>query len=275
MLGYKPGSKGIQIEKLGAKRGDQFIDGVCVVWIARDPRTNKTAIVGWYKAARLFRQPQTPTGKSRRMLAGTAASYIAEANASNCECLHSDSRSFPIPSRNEVAGGFGQSPVWYGLNDQFRKRVIDYIDKPKIRHRATLKKPGRIQDVELRQKIERIAIQHAADFYESDEGGAYLVNSVEKDAKGWDLEATRGSEVLRIEVKGKGSNDVCAELTPNEFKKMKAHRDSYVIYIVTSCLDKKPSSHIFRYMHDSKKWEAEDGRVLEIEEKVAAVVGCK
>lgn len=270
-FGQKSGFGGIGISRLGAEKTDQFVDGVLLVWIARNPLTNKTCIVGWYKNARVYHQHQNPSmGKGYRGIP-----YITEAVEKNCHLLPVNQRVFHIPSRNEVDGGYGQSPVWYGLGKVFINKVKKYIKNPSVKRTKVSKKPGRTQNIELRQKIERVAIQHAINFYESDVGGGYQIESVEKEASGWDLEATRDGEVLRVEVKGRSVKNVCAELTPNEYSEMGKHRESYVVYIVTNCLDKKPASHVFRYMHDSEQWETEDGRVLDVEEKVAAVIGCK
>ena len=59
----------IRIERLGASRSDDFIDGVLVVWVAKSP-SDGTVIVGWFKNATVYRDCQLPPEGSGRKREG-------------------------------------------------------------------------------------------------------------------------------------------------------------------------------------------------------------
>src|SRR5438093_8563465 len=59
----------IKLEKLGADKGSEFVDGVLIIWVA------KSRIVGWYKNARIYRRSQSPPKKSGRSYKGDAIGY--------------------------------------------------------------------------------------------------------------------------------------------------------------------------------------------------------
>lgn len=49
----------ININRLGAKKDDSFIENVNVIWTAKDPALDgKTVIVGWYTNATVYREFQ-------------------------------------------------------------------------------------------------------------------------------------------------------------------------------------------------------------------------
>jgi hypothetical protein len=121
--------------------------------------------------------------------------------------------------------------------------------------------------------VEDTAIRIAFEFYGSPAGGNRTVKSVELEAKGWDLEAKGPSDELLVEVKGLSCGIPVAELTPNEYAKMRQHKGPWVLFIVTDCLSGKPQHYEFRYMHDADRWETATGKVLNVAEKVAAIVG--
>jgi hypothetical protein len=90
------------------------------------------------------------------------------------------------------------------------------------------------------------------------------------------LEASTAGETLLVEVKGLSGSSINVELTPNELKKMTdtKHRPHYVVYIVTGCLTKEAVARSFRYIDATRRWEAEDGRVLKIKPMTGAVLSC-
>jgi hypothetical protein len=232
----------------------------------------KVLVVGWYKDAKVYRTPivrvpRTGDGADRHDIP-----YTAEALAENATLLPEANRTFRAPTHHSMRGGLGQSPVWYGGNDNFRRRVWTYIQgiEGDIKAQKASRRGGgarpRNSDPELRRKIEKAAINHAIAYFTSNEGGAYDVESVESEARGWDLEATRSNERLLIEVKGLGANGGTCALTPNEYAKS-CHEDhcfQYVIYIVSGCLSDAPVASIFRWSPRGI-WEAADGRRLAVE----------
>jgi hypothetical protein len=59
------------------------------------------------------------------------------------------------------------------------------------RKRGAAKHSGRNMDPAKRKLVEETAVAMAVKHFSSDVGGGYYVESVERDAKGWDLECTR------------------------------------------------------------------------------------
>jgi hypothetical protein len=274
--GYHPSNKRTNIERLGAARGADRLDGILVIWFSRDPRTNKAFIVGWHRNATVYRDFQKHKPGKTHPIDGIVVTYKTVADAADCHVIPENERTFHIPSKNDEPGGYGQSTNWYGLDDAFLDKVWAYVGRgryPGAKRGSS--KPPRNQDPEIRLKVEKAAIAAATKFYQSVAGGGRTVKSVELDKVGWDLEATGPNDTLLIEVKGLSGSQPIAELTPNEYahmKKVNKHGGLWVLFVVTDCLTKKPKSHEFRYRFDSKRWESEAGFALEIVEHVAAVV---
>jgi hypothetical protein len=76
-----------------------------------------------------------------------------------------------------------------------------------------------------------------------DENG-WAVEDRQRDAVGWDLTATRGSETALVEIKGRSGNSVDVVLTPNEFRAAQRH-DNWELAVVTDALRANPKVHWF------------------------------
>lgn len=281
VYGYRPGEqRSLEIRKLGAQRGETEQTGVLVVWMAREPLSKQTRIVGWYRNATALRTSRDPAGRSGNTGTQGPISYVVHAAAADAVLLPMAHRTFIVPSAKTALGGFGMSPTWFGgSDDDMRERVWRYIGsidqaKAEARRAAGRRKPPRNADPELRARVEQTAVAHAKAYFESELGGGYSMRSVELECKGWDLEHEGGDRRLLVEVKGLSGSTLVCELTPNEYRKMSdpAHRSDYVIYVVTQCLEETPLPHIFRYVPLSDRWESPDGRVLKIEETKSAVL---
>ena len=118
-----------------------------------------------------------------------------------------------------------------------------------------------------RIEVEKSAIKFVTKHYEK---LGYEINSVEKDNVGWDLTATSDRTELKLEVKGLSGNTITTELTPNEFKNLKADKKFYRLCLVTEALSKKPKLKVFAYSRDTKAWTSEDGTILSFEEVISA-----
>lgn len=277
VYGYVPGRPSdFDLTKLGAAKSDESVSGVTVIFIAREPRSKQTRIVGWYRNATVYKRVGNAT---ITRAPNVEVEYCIVANHADATLLPALQRPMQIPTA-KVAGNLGQSPRWYGGTDAFRDKVRQYVNSggalDSIKHSPPIRSP-RNSNPEIRKMIEVAAIRHATKFYESVEGGSWQIQSVEQDGVGWDLTATRSNEILKIEVKGLSGNVVCVELTPNEFKKMLSpeHRSDYVIYVVTKAGTSKAKSHVFYYnalVSTGKQhiWIAEDGRQLRIKELTGA-----
>lgn len=281
LYGYRPSeTRRISIERLGASPSAESIDGVTVVWMALRPGSDETVIVGWYRDATVWRNAQPITDPAAKTLRAydeyPEPHYMVEADASQCLRLPVEARDFRILSSHRQVGGFGQSPTFYDELDLYRSSVEKYIHSVEAnvaaaRKRGSARGGGRNMDPEKRKLVEETAVAMAKSHFASDVGGGYDVKSVERDAKGWDLECTREDGMLFVEVKGCSGSDVVAELTPNEWKQMKdpANRSRYVIYVVTDCLTEAPGPSVFHH-HAGMTWRTQDGRLLEIEERPGA-----
>jgi hypothetical protein len=282
LWGHRSGGVGIDLTKLGAKRGEQSIGGVLAVWFARDPDKNKAVVVGWYDNATVYRHRQTPSPREGHRLKGIPIDYWVVAKESDCHLVQERDRGFPIPSKSEVTGGYGQSPNWYGPWDggRFLGKVWDYVQQHGPNRSTTKREPPkgspRNPDPGARKEVETVAIDTATSFYESAEGGGRTVKSVEGDCLGWDLEAEGLHDKLLVEVKGL-SGGATVGLTPNEYAQLKRHKAQkldegiWVLFIVTGCPD-NPMGFEIRYKHDARRWEASDRREFAVVEAVAAIV---
>jgi hypothetical protein len=280
VYGFRPGTKrNVQIGNLGAEKSAESISGVLVVWIAMEPISKKAFIVGWYENATVYRQAQTSPVSSNEQ-SGMSVRYTAKALQRDALLLPLINRDFWVQSNKTMEGGFGQSVVWYGRDEEYRKRVWRYVQSVRnARSKSSEVKrngsrPPRNDDPELRRKVEKAAIKHATDYFSSELGGNFDVVSVETQAKGWDLEAIRDSEKLHVEVKGLlGAQGIC-ELTPNEYQKSnhEEFQSSYVIYVVNNAVSETPIASIFRYDANVAKWKTLDGRELEVIVRPAAVL---
>lgn len=273
VYGYVPRSAQIRLERLGGTSRDNAIEGVTVVWIARNPRDKHTYVVGWYRNATVHKSKDHH--RIRRSSEQTV-DYQIDAPAADARLLEVEQRVLRVPTAKRP-GNLGQSPVWYG-NPPFLEEVRNYLKAGgRVKRLSSGSGTPKQQDPLLRKKIEEAAVNHAFDFYRSEPGGAYQVESVEGDRTGWDLEATSGDVKLLIEVKGLSGSELCVELTPNEYEKMLSteHRSRYVVYVVTQAVTNQRTSHVFYYNAEVSSgrrqiWMASDGRVLKIDPRVAA-----
>jgi hypothetical protein len=277
--GYRPpGERNkVNINRLGGKPGDDSIEGALAVWLAREPGSGKTLIVGWYRDATVYRDARP--GAFR--LNGAVIKHSVTASKENAILVPPGARSFRVPSSRTAPGeGFGQKPTWYGA-PAVNERVWAYVngwDKAQSHARsAKRKRPPRNTDPELRRKIEKAAVRHAWEYYESKYGKG-SVESVEPYGRGWDLEVRCGDVEWLVEVKGLLNAGLACELTPNEYEKMRSaqYRERYVVYVVNNALAEDPEvpvASIFTWKK-GETWQTEDGRELHVTEKVGAVLTC-
>lgn len=258
----------INIGRLGGTSKDEEVSGALAIWVAKHPDTHESCIVGWYQNATVYRQFQQSPPESNRTYNGEDMGFYFLAKTEDSVLLPRDERLFTIPTGGK--GKLGQSNIWYAddpdVHGDFRSMVVNFIGNRKLPPRIPGGGGGRQPDPLLRQKVEKAAIEKTTTHY----GGiGYQVDSVEKDNVGWDLEAVSGQIMLRLEVKGLSGTELCVELTPNEYSKMRAYRKSYRICVVTSALS-NPRLDVFAYSPDSQQWEDQDRRPLAVETIVAA-----
>jgi len=268
-MGSEEKRRTIRIERLGSGMDDDHVDGVTVVWVASDPEEGGTFIVGWYKNATIYRNMRRTPDK-KRVFMGDHLEYCVRANQEDCKLLLEEERIFQIPRGR---GGMGHANIWYADNNpgKIKENVRSYIiNGGKIQERKSkvlIKGISRQSDPFKRQRIEKKAVDMTRKHFENI---GFTVKSFEKDNLGWDLEATRGKNKLRIEVKGLSQEILLFELTPNEYEKSQEFIRSYRISVVTNALTKKPTPHIFSFSKELDKWIDQKGITLHIEEKTSA-----
>ncbi len=258
----------IDVSRIGAVAGADFVEGVTVVWTARHPQGG-VRIVGTYRDATVYRNYQEPPEGARRTITQEKwqTGYYVTAPSEACVLLPEDDRLFAVPTGK---GGFGQSNVWYADSDRgqaFRAKALEYMKTYRVPRKPG--SPKRRTDPEMRSKVENAAI---ALIWERYERKGYSLESVEKDNVGWDLEAEFESIKLLCEVKGLSGNQLRVELTPNEYANMLARKDQYRLCVVINALDaKRQEFFIFSFSRATGQWESEDGRVLKLQERTSAV----
>jgi len=129
VYGYVQPTGQIKIEKLGAKKEDEFVSGVTVVWTA-GPEAGGTAVVGWYKNATVYREYQEFQTRTKLQKENGLNHYRIIASKSDATLLPAEERSLLIP--RAVKGGIGQSNVWYADSPESKKhvsRVLSLIQK--------------------------------------------------------------------------------------------------------------------------------------------------
>ncbi len=235
------------------------------------PHLKGTKIVGWYKNATVYRKHQPAPKNSYRKYKGHELGYFVKTREKCGVLLSVDKRIFEIPRGK---AGMGQSNVWYADKTEhisFKQKVLDFINAGKIpeEYKSSKTKNGKPwqPDPYKRHKIEKIAIGITAKYFRKLE---YVVDSVEKDNMGWDLEAAMGSQKLRLEVKGLSQEDLLIELTPKEYEKMRKYVDSYRICVVTNSLSKNPLLRIFSFSPENRRWEDDKECYLKIAKIVSA-----
>lgn len=111
VFGYvQPVGDSIKIEKLGASKKDEKIDGITVVWTA-GPESGGTVVVGWYEDATVYRDLQSLSKPNALQTRNGVTSYRVKARASDATLLPIEQRELMIP--RAVKGGIGQSNIWF------------------------------------------------------------------------------------------------------------------------------------------------------------------
>ena len=164
----------------------------------------------------------------------------------------------------------GQSNVWYADTPEAKpllRKIGQLLADKKPVNKKSPRSPR--TDAERNKKVEEAAIGETKQYYEIH---GYKLTSVEKENRGWDLEAARDNEKLRIEVKGLSGSDLSVELTPNEYAALKKKDKDYRLCVVSQAL-KNPCLHVCRYSKERAKWIVEESRaVVKIERKIHASI---
>ena len=272
------------------KEGDESRPIIDVVFIAKKPIElgGGQVVVGWYKNATIFHKKY----KERNDDVGNKISYVCEAFAKDSKVLEISERIFYIP-KGEKRGFIGEKNVWYANENLIKnkeKETPTYIEevkekvrtfKEKVRKYIYIQMIAQISDHKKEKPfanlnkdhivaIEKAAVQKTWEFYERE---GYKLVSVEADNVGWDIEATKDSETLLIEVKGHQGNIIQFELTPNEYSQLKEKHKQYRVCVVCSALTEHSDLTILIPKKENDSWvlfEENGSRKIKLNEKVAA-----
>lgn len=260
-----PNLKNLDIENCG-----EALSNVTVVFCATHPTESGMRVVGWYKNATVFPEPQI--GHYNNWV-HTSAKY------KNALLLQEDDRVF------DVSGIFGRSSLFYFSRHPEHKKLLTKL-KAYIANDGVIKggknkvkgpgKNGRAYqpDLEKKLKVEQRAIDKAKEYYKLRYGKAN-VRSVESENKGWDLEVRRKSVKINVEVKGLSGEDLMIELTPNEYLNFSKCSNNYHLFVANKVLTKKPVIRVFKYQEKGKQWVANDKSTLDIRVVKSARIGLK
>jgi Domain of unknown function (DUF3883) len=270
--GYAPVGNGtVNITNLGASKGASKVSNILVVWTATHPAGGRF-VVGWYRNATVYRDPVKRPSTPETKVAGQIH-YNAAAAEGDCHLVPVDQRVFSIPTMQPGYPGIAPSFFPAGTAPQawvtaLRRYVFDnQVTTPP---EQTSDDVGHPVDVDFKAMIEKAAVDIIVAHYAKQ---GFAVNSREKDNIGWDLEARRGSILLRLEVKGLSGIDPAVEVTPNEYAAMtsKKYRTSYRVCIV-SRPHKPKETKIWICNYDQRigEWVSLDLEPMNIAERVAA-----
>lgn len=238
------------------------LDGVDIVFIAAKPDSGQV-VVGWYNEATVFHKSY---GKRPRMnIRGDWAthSYLCRVSADRATLLPEKQRTFTVPSARQKKGFPGQSNVWYP--DSGNRDVANFVTRlrryMKSCDNRTAPKIARVPRTnggwsghpseDLITRIEEAAISATKLHFKNN---GYSIQSVERDNRGWDLEATKDKNRLFLEVKGHIGSVIQFELTPNEYAKLQKHADRYRVCVVRDALNKFPEVEVYRPAKKNGRW---------------------
>ncbi len=260
--------RSLHIQKLGARRDDEHIEGITVVLFAKNPETGGQYIVGWYADAKLYRHMQHIQGGD-----WDGKSYLCKTLTNNSTLVPATERIFEAAAN--VEGKWkapGQTNAWY-VEDHTDKKYLDelatYINDPdryiERKRRKTRGGSPWQPDIELRKKIELAAMDKVAEYYRTRE---YAIIDCHKENYGWDMEAVKGKQTLLLEVKGLSGPYKVVELTHNEYTNAKKYKKDYRICIVADALNKDSQPDIYYYQDG--QWVNNNGKCSEMKELTAA-----
>jgi hypothetical protein len=137
-----PGSN-LNLNRINKKNNRDYIDGICIVWVAKKPKFGGQYIVGWYNNARVYKKIQpSPNDRINKIDQdlyknniiteenGQCFNYWFETNVSDGVVLPEDRRTFKLSKSGK--GGMGQANIWYADQEKdltIRSEVNNYINK--------------------------------------------------------------------------------------------------------------------------------------------------
>ena len=224
-------------------RDADSLDDVLVVFVSRSDAEGQV-IVGWYDKATVYREYQKPTCEMQR----ADYQYLLQTDSKRAVLLPKKYRTHGIP---KGAGAFGRASVVYPCESDGQPRdfqsgdyawvgkalsFITSYDGPNLMtspldniedeiealvesERTARSGQGFQVTPERRREIEDFAVKRATEHFQS---LGYAVKDVGR-SRSYDLDCRKGTETLRVEVKGTQTDGASVILTPNEVSNAKKH----------------------------------------------------
>lgn len=282
LYGFVEAGSKMSIERLGAKSSDESVSQVLVIWVATHPEEGGMRVVGWYKNATVFRKvqslPQHLTGRRPLPRSNDTWGFRIVAKQEDSILISEYERNVMIPKATRNSRGIGNRNIWYAndpRDQQLRQQVQEYISKKESEVARSIRDvvagtTGYQHNIEKRHQIELAAMSAVEKWYR-DRG--WDTEDVSAQNRGWDIEATRGSSFLRIEVKGFSGSNIAFDLTPREYEQLLANVDSYRVCVVPDALENKPIPYPLTYNASSREFVDDNQKLrLQLKERVGARV---
>jgi hypothetical protein len=235
----------IRLERVVPGTHEDVLKGVLVVFVATDPEQGSQRIVGWYRNATIYRNPQSSPPSER-----DSFPYFLVAEAREAVLLPTHLRTYLVPGGK---GGFGQANLCYlyeqnGKSKQMKwvpgaiEFVLNYENENLLVNPQAEAAPAVVHSVE--EEIERAAgfqpnpeirkavELHAMSLAEQEfKNRGYEVKDVSQ-RRPYDLLCTKADEVKYVEVKGLQSDGLIIVLTPGEVKFIGENKANCVLCVV-------------------------------------------
>lgn len=262
------------------------LHGVDVIFIAKHKERGQV-VVGWYRNASVHHKQYRNRRGTIPGMDFQKRHYLCSALQENVTLLPEEKRTFNVPYAPVDGKGYiGQSNVWYPeksknpdaskLIENLRNLMAESSDALLAQDEVPASKTnnggrrGRKPDTAMNALVEKAAVDAVIKHYESLK---YTVKSVETENRGWDLEIRRGAKEKKIEVKGVSSTSIYFELTPNEYRMLREHSQTYGVCVVCAALEEPTLYHLNpRFTEDG--WRLVDkmaGVDILLEERMAAI----
>lgn len=255
--GYvQPAIDTINLKRIDENCSGDVLDDVLVVWMSPFEGAKSRRIVGWYNHATVYRHIQPDVNGQRG-----GYGYFIKAHTRDCVLLPVIERRIMVPKAKNFSG---QKNVWYADSPDpevkaFLKEVWNYISNYSSGTKPKSNQPAKV-DAAARKTVETRAVDYVLTYFKS---LGYQVTSVEKENKGWDLEAVQDGLKLLLEVKGLAGEEISVHITQNEFEKMKSNKNNYFLCVVTNAM-LSPTLYTFEWNERSGCCVSNDGNNLKL-----------
>ncbi|MFA6201416.1 MAG: HNH endonuclease, partial [Bacteroidales bacterium] len=129
--GYCPPHDGIVINKLGAKKLDDYIDGILVIYVTKKLKSNNREIIAFCLNARVFKEGQSGDNLARNFKNNDGQKKIATYSVLSDNLIDLSSRlnKFEIKINDYNNQMFRMQRVYGGTYPKLDKKIIIYLEE--------------------------------------------------------------------------------------------------------------------------------------------------